>query len=70
MYRYVLASGLTTQVKSSIIKKQVNRTSEVSDILFKNDSVKREAGEIPARTRRCNEGALFYVPLATAEKAE
>ena len=21
--------------------------------------VKREAGEIPARTRRCNEGALF-----------
>ena len=36
----------------------MNRTLQVSD-KRKLDSVKREAGEIPARTRRCERGALF-----------
>jgi len=31
--------------------------------------VKREAGENPARTRRCNEGVLVHMPLTKVGKA-
>lgn len=37
---------------------------------LRNDTVKRETGENPVRTRRCNEGVLFYMSLANAEKTE
>lgn len=49
----------------------MNRASQVSD-KQKLDSVKREAGEIPARTRRCEGGALFqqYAVIGFSEKTK